>query len=108
MYAFNGLGHTDGPLTFAYRLRKLFACHVRVVLLWVRYLTVSTLRLNSRDYVRHRSTSGDLGNSFNLNSIRIEPSSEAHESKSGQAGVSATVHRSTTLNFVRNKSDHDA
>jgi hypothetical protein len=107
MYAFNGLGNMDNPLTFTDRLCKLFACHVRGVLLWVRHLTVSTLRLNSRDYVRNRPTTANLGNSLNLSSIRIEPSSEAHESKSGQAGVSDTVHCSATLNFAWNKSDND-
>jgi len=58
--------------------------------------------LNSRDYVRDRSTTS---NSYNLSSIRIESSS--NESKSGQAGVSVTAPRSTILNLSRNKSHHD-
>ena len=65
---------------------------------WFQLLIVSMLRLNSRDYVRDRSTTD---NSYNLSSIRIESS---NESKSGQASV--TVPRSTILNFSRNKSHH--
>ena len=93
-----------------HRLCKLFACHVRDLFgfFWcVQLLTVSTLRLNSRDYVRNRSTNDDPESSFNLSSMRIDASSEAYESKARQAGVSVTVHRSTTSNFARNKSHHD-
>ena len=74
----------------------------------VRYLTVSPLRLNSRDYVRDRSANSHPDNALNLSSIRIEPSSDPYGSKSRQAGVSVTVHRSTTLNFARNKPGDDA
>ena len=102
------IGRREGQLTFSHRLCKLFACHVRGVLSWVRYLTVSTLRLNSRDYVRDRSANSNQDNALNLSSLRIEPSSDPYGSKSGQAGVAVTVHRSTTLNFARNKSDLDA
>jgi hypothetical protein len=79
------------------------------VLSWVRLLTISTLRLNSRDYIRDRSTTDNPENAINLSSIRIEASNDAYGSptKSGQPGVSVTVHRSTTLNFGRSKSDHD-
>ncbi|KAN0129778.1 hypothetical protein V8E53_012443 [Lactarius tabidus] len=59
------------------------------------YVNSFLAMLNSRDHVRNRSTIDNLGNSFNLSS------------KSGQAGVAATVHRPTTLNSARNKSDHD-
>jgi hypothetical protein len=65
------------------------------------------LRLNSRDYVRDRSAASNPDNALNLSSIRIEPSSDAFECKSGQAGVSVTMHRSSTLNFARNKYGHD-
>ena len=105
MYVCNSLGRREGQLTFSHRLCKLFACHVRSVLSWVRYLTDSTLRLNSRDYVRGRSAICNTDNALNLSSIRIEPLSDAYVSNSGQAGVAVTVHRSTISNFARNKSD---
>jgi len=60
--------------------------------------------LNSRDYVRNRSTSDQPENATNLSSIRIGPSRDAYRSKSG---VSVTVHRSTAMDFGRNKSDPD-
>jgi len=60
--------------------------------------------LNSRDYICGRSNSE---NALNSSSIRIEPLSDTYGAKSGQRGVSVTVHRSTALNFARNKSDHD-
>ena len=69
-------------------------------------LTKSTFRLNTRDYVRDRSTSGNPENAYNLTSIRLEPPKEAHGSKSKQPGVTVTVHRSTTTDFTRSKSDH--
>ena len=76
--------------------------------MWAQFLTAPMLRLNSRDYVRDRSAASHPDNALNLSSIRIEPSSDAFESKSGQTGVSVTVHRSTALNFARNKyHDHD-
>ena len=78
---------------------------------WVRHLTVSTPRLNSRDYVRDRLANASDGipdNAFNLSSIRIEPLSDAHGSETGQPDVSVTVHSSTGLNFGgRNKSDYN-
>jgi len=62
--------------------------------------------LNSRDYLRDKPmTNPDTG--YNLSSIRIEQMSEAYLSKSGQSGVSVTVHRTTTSDLGRNKSDHD-
>ena len=73
----------------------------------VRYLTFSTLRLNSRDYVRGRSITSNLDNALNVSSIRIGPPSDAYESKSGKAGVSVTAHRSTISSFARYKSDQD-
>ena len=71
----------------------------------VRYLTVSPLRLNCRDYIRDRSATSNPDHALNVSSIRIEPSSDAYESKSGRARVSVTTHRSTISNFARNKSD---
>ena len=66
-------------------------------------MTVSADRLNGRDYVRDRSTTDNPENAINLSSIRVEPLNEAYESKSSQSG---TVHRSTTLEFGRNNSNH--
>jgi hypothetical protein len=71
-----------------------------------RRLTVSTLRLNSRDYLSDRPTTNP-DTAYNLSSIRIEPLSEAYMSKSGQPGVSVTVHHSTTSNYGLDKSDLD-
>jgi hypothetical protein len=42
-----------------------------------------------------------------MSPIRIEPSSDAHRSKSGQADIFVTVHHSTTSNFALNKPEHD-
>ncbi|KAN0127345.1 hypothetical protein V8E53_014869 [Lactarius tabidus] len=62
--------------------------------------------LNSRDFISDRPTiNADTG--YSLSSLRIEPQSEAYMSKSGQPGVSVTVHRSTTSNYGLDKSDHD-
>ena len=77
------------------------------MLSWVRPLTVSTLRLNSRNYVRDRSTTDNPENAVNLSTIRIEPSGDDHKLRSGQPGVSVTVHRSTRFDFGRSISDHD-
>jgi len=71
------------------------------------YVNSLLATLNSRDFVRDRSFNSNQENALNLSSIRIEPSNDAFGTKSGQAGVSVTVHRSTTLNFARNKSDHE-
>ena len=92
----------------SHRLCKLFSCRVRgpFVLSCVRLLTISTLRLNSRDYIRDRSTA-TAENAIHLSSIRIQPSSNGHGPKCEPPGVSATVHRSPRLNLGRAKSDHD-
>ena len=94
----------------SYRLCKLLASHVRspfCVLSWVRLLTVSAFRLNTRDYVRDRSTTDNPDNAYNLSSIRIDPQSDAYGSKSRRTGVSVTVHHSTASDFARSKSDQD-
>src|SRR6266571_9153392 len=94
----------------SYRLCKLLASHVRspfCVLSWVRLLTVSAFRLNTRDYVRDRSTTDNPDNAYNLSSIRIDPQSDAYGSKSRRTGVSVTVHHSTASEFARSKSDQD-
>lgn len=80
------------------------------VLSWVWLLTLSTFRLNSRDYIRDRSTTDNQDNAFNLSSIRIDPMTRSDTSgfKSRQPGVSVTVdHSSTTSDFRPKKSDHD-
>jgi hypothetical protein len=67
----------------------------------------STFRLNTRNYVRDRSTTDNPDkayNSYNLSSIRIGPQSEASGSKSRQPAVTVTVHRSTTSDVTRSKS----
>jgi hypothetical protein len=108
MHVYNSHRRGDDQLILSHRLYKLYARHVSSpfsVLSWVLLLTVSAVRLNSRDYVRdRRSNTDNPENAIHLSSIRIEPLSEAYESKSRQPG---TVHHSTTLNFGRNKSDHD-
>ncbi|KAI9461209.1 hypothetical protein BJY52DRAFT_1185559 [Lactarius psammicola] len=71
------------------------------------YVNSLLAMLNSRDYVRDRSTTDIRDKGINLSSIRIEPPNETYGPKSSQPGVSVTVHRSTTSNFGRNKSDHD-
>ena len=65
----------------------------------VRLLTVFAFRLNSRDYLRDRSTTEHLESSFNLSSIRVEPRSEALGSKARQPSVSINVHNSITTDF---------
>jgi hypothetical protein len=71
------------------------------VRMWVgvRYVAESTFRLNSRDGVREKSTSDHPESAYNLSSIRLE------QSKSGQHGVAVNVHRTTTSDFVRTRSD---
>jgi len=56
--------------------------------------------LNSRDYIRDRSTADHPDDSLTLSSIRIDAPREAH-------GVSVTMHRSTALDFAPSKSDHN-
>ncbi|KAH8995520.1 hypothetical protein EDB86DRAFT_3077553 [Lactarius hatsudake] len=63
--------------------------------------------LNSRDYVRERSsTNNKHDNAFDLSSIRIEQRSEGDKSTRRPA-VSVTVHRSATTDFPQGKRDHD-
>ncbi|KAH9039808.1 hypothetical protein EDB85DRAFT_222314 [Lactarius pseudohatsudake] len=78
---------------------------VSLALSWVLtkcYLNSLLAMLNSRNYVRDRSDpdseSGNPDNAYHLTSIRFGQLSEA--------AVTVTVHRSTTLDYGRNKSDH--
>ncbi|KAI9443471.1 hypothetical protein H4582DRAFT_2096011 [Lactarius indigo] len=83
---------------------------IPVSFLWIMgkcYLNSLLAMLNSRDHVREQSSAGHPNNAFNLSSIRIQPPSEAHVSKSKQPGVSVTVHRSTASDFAPCKSDHN-
>ncbi|KAH8984342.1 hypothetical protein EDB92DRAFT_1493915 [Lactarius akahatsu] len=62
--------------------------------------------LNSRDYVRERSsTDNKPDNAFDLSSLRIEQRSEGDKSR--RPTVSVTVHRSATTGFPQGKRDHD-
>ncbi|KAH9060444.1 hypothetical protein EDB87DRAFT_1683672 [Lactarius vividus] len=64
--------------------------------------------LNSRDYIRERSsTDHKPDNAFGLSSIRIEQRSEGDKSR--RPAVSVTVHRSATMttDFPHGKRDHD-
>ncbi|KAH9174388.1 hypothetical protein EDB89DRAFT_2067688 [Lactarius sanguifluus] len=63
------------------------------------YVVSLLAMLNSRDYVRDRSESGNTDNAYHLSSMRVGQLSEA--------AVCVSVHRSTTLDYGRNKSDHD-
>ncbi|KAH8989850.1 hypothetical protein EDB83DRAFT_1098090 [Lactarius deliciosus] len=61
--------------------------------------------LNSRDYVRERSsTDNKPDNAFDLSSIRVEKRSEGDKSR--RPAVSVTVHRSATTDFQQGKRDH--
>ncbi|KAH9025397.1 hypothetical protein EDB85DRAFT_232126 [Lactarius pseudohatsudake] len=62
--------------------------------------------LNSRDYVRERSSTDKPDNAYDLSSIRIEQRSEGDKS-TRRPTVSVTVHRSATMNFSQGKRDHD-
>ncbi|KAN0141826.1 hypothetical protein V8E53_000288 [Lactarius tabidus] len=75
---------------------------------WVMYKCyVNSLlaMLNSRDHLRDRPASrSNHDKGVNMSSFRID---NAYGTKPEPAGVSVTVHRSTTSNFAWNKSDHD-
>ena len=77
--------------------------------MWVRYLTHSTLRLNSRDSLRDRPpvSWSNHDDEVNLSSFRIEQLNNAYGTKSEPSGVSVIVPRPTTANFARNKPDND-
>ena len=86
-------------------MRVVHSVHYRVF----ESLTVSAFRLNSRAYLRDRSTTEYLESTFKLSSIRIEPLSQALGSKARQPSVaSINVHNSTTTDFGRHISGHDA
>ncbi|KAH9169019.1 hypothetical protein EDB89DRAFT_2231556 [Lactarius sanguifluus] len=62
--------------------------------------------LNSRDYVRERSSADDkYENTFGLSSIRVEQRNEGDKPR--RPAVSVAVHRSTTTDFPQVKRDHD-
>ncbi|KAH8984192.1 hypothetical protein EDB86DRAFT_3084744 [Lactarius hatsudake] len=63
------------------------------------YVNSLLAMLNSRDFVRDRSESGNTDNAYHLSSMRVGQLSEA--------AVCVSVHRSTRLDYGRNKSDHD-
>ena len=74
-----------------------------------KLLTVSSFRLNSRNYNRGLSSSTtNLDNAFHLSSIRFEPQIEAAKSKSSQTATSVIANRSTgTLDLAGRKSGHN-
>ncbi|KAN0141914.1 hypothetical protein V8E53_000376 [Lactarius tabidus] len=81
---------------------------IYVPFVWVSskcYMNSLYAMLNTRNYVRDRSTTGNSDRAYNVSSIRIGPQSEASGSKSRQPAVTVTVHRSTTSDFARSKSD---
>ncbi|KAH9018812.1 hypothetical protein EDB83DRAFT_2528377 [Lactarius deliciosus] len=63
------------------------------------YVSSLLTMLNSRDYVRGQSDSGNTDNAYHLSSMRVGHLSEA--------AVCVSVHRSTTLDYGRDKSDHE-
>ncbi|KAH8989273.1 hypothetical protein EDB92DRAFT_882118 [Lactarius akahatsu] len=68
------------------------------------YVNSLLAMLNSRDYIRDRrdqSDSGNPDNAYHLSSMRVGKLSAS------EAAVCVSVHRSTTLDYGRNKSDHD-
>ncbi|KAN0140558.1 hypothetical protein V8E53_001767 [Lactarius tabidus] len=74
------------------------------------YINSLLAMLNSRDYVRNRSTTttDNRDSAHNVSSFRIGSSSEAwgSESKSRQPGVTVTLHRSSASDFERRISEH--
>jgi len=81
-----------------------------LAIFWVTakcYVNSLLAMLNSRDYVRDRSTHEYPENAFNLSSIRMDATSEAYGAKSKQTGVSVTVHRTTASDFRQSKPDHN-
>ncbi|KAF8269626.1 hypothetical protein EI94DRAFT_934475 [Lactarius quietus] len=85
---------------------------IYVPFLWMLskcYMNSLYAMLNSRNYVRDRSTTDNpynAHNTYNLSSIRREPLDEVYGSKSSQPAVTVTVQRSTTSNFARSQSGH--
>ncbi|KAH9161141.1 hypothetical protein EDB89DRAFT_2235266 [Lactarius sanguifluus] len=74
---------------------------VWVVFSWAMskcYVNSFLAMLNGRDYVRDRSDPGYSDDAYQLSSIRV--------GKLSEAAVRVSVHRSTTLDYGRNKSDH--
>jgi len=70
------------------------------------YINSLLAMLNSRDYVRNRSTTDNRDSAHNVSSLRIGSSSEAYGSQSRQPGITVTVHRSSGSDFERRKSEH--
>ncbi|KAN0135297.1 hypothetical protein V8E53_006862 [Lactarius tabidus] len=66
------------------------------------YVNSLLAMLNSRDYIRGRSTPDNSDNSFNLSSIRVAPPGEAFGSKSKQTDI---ARRSTAPDHAKNISN---
>jgi hypothetical protein len=76
----------------------------------VYLITVPTFRLNSRDYIRAPAPPSKADNARNLTSIRFEPQSETHGSKSdpSTSSLSPDVTRSTASDLeAESKTGHD-
>jgi FlaA1/EpsC-like NDP-sugar epimerase len=71
------------------------------------YINSLLAMLNSRDYVRNRSTTttDKRDSAHNVSSLRIGSSSDAFGTKS-RPGVTVTLHRSSASDFERRNSEH--
>ena len=74
---------------------------------WVQLLTVPSFRLNSRDYIRAPAPPSKADHARNLTSIRFEPRSEVHGSKSdpSTSSLSPDVTRSNASDLVAEDND---
>ena len=79
------------------RLCECCACYVSQfgVLLCVQPL-IFTLRLNSRNHIRHRATAVTRDNSFKLSSIRVGKLNDTYRRQPAQNEPTIIVRRSTT------------
>ncbi|KAN0141551.1 hypothetical protein V8E53_000013 [Lactarius tabidus] len=69
------------------------------------YVNTLLAVLNSRDYIRGRSSPDNSDNSFDLSSIRVVPPGEAFGSKSKQTDMSVIARRSTAPDHAQNISN---
>ncbi|KAN0135333.1 hypothetical protein V8E53_006898 [Lactarius tabidus] len=73
------------------------------------YVNSMLAMLNSRNYIRNRSSPDSSDNAFNLSSIRIEPPGDTYGSKSRQNDDTAVIVHcsSSTSDCARNKSGYN-
>ncbi|KAN0133934.1 hypothetical protein V8E53_008152 [Lactarius tabidus] len=92
-------------MTISYLVALSTQIYIAIFLVMSKcYVNSLYAMLNTRDYVRDRSTIGNTDNTYHLSSIRLEPPSEAPGSKPGKP-VIVNVHRSTTSDLA-SKSGH--